>query len=152
MTSTPPTLTSLTTYLLAKTGRNARARLAERLAAREFRLWHLSTLAALAGSGPQSQRELAQRLAVHPSDMAKLLDELGGRGLVARERDPADRRRVLVTLTEDGHAALAELMTEAAAVQDTVLSPLTAPERTLLHGLLLRLYNADDPGKRNGQP
>lgn len=140
----PPSLTSLTSYLLSKVGKNARGLLAERLAVKELRLWHMATLAALADFGPHAQRDLAQRLAIHTSDMTKLLDELAAQGHVTRDRDPADRRKVLVTVTPAGRDALAALIDEAEAVQDAILAPLSTDERTLLHGLLLRLH--DGPG------
>ncbi|KUL46126.1 MarR family transcriptional regulator [Streptomyces sp. NRRL F-4489] len=136
----PPSLTSSTTYLLAKVGKRARGLLAERLAAQGLRPWHLATLAALADFGPHAQRDLAERLAIHTSDMAKLLDELAGRDLLTRDRDPGDRRRVLVGITPAGREALTALTGAAESVQDTVLDPLTAEERTVLHGLLLRLH------------
>ncbi|WP_225847040.1 MarR family winged helix-turn-helix transcriptional regulator [Streptomyces sp. HPF1205] len=140
MTQTPPTLTALTTYLLSQAGKAARGLMAERLAAEGLRLWHMATLAALADFGSQAQRELGERLAVHPSDMAKVLEELAAGGLVERDRDPADRRRVLVTLTPAGRRALDHQTAQALAVQDSVLAPLSPGERSELHRLLLRVY------------
>lgn len=140
MTEAPPSLTALTTYLLSQVGKAARGRLAERLAAEGLRLWHMATLAALADFGPQSQRELGERLAVHASDMAKVVDDLAVGGLVERERDPADRRRVLVTLAPAGRRALNHQTAQALAVQDLVLAPLSPDERSELHRLLLRVY------------
>ncbi|POX36928.1 MarR family transcriptional regulator [Streptomyces sp. Ru73] len=140
MSDSPPTLTGLTTYLLSKVGKEARSRLTARLAERELRLWHMAVLAALADFGPDAQRPLAERLGIHVSDMARILDELSRTGHVVRERDPADRRRVLVTLTPQGRALLAGLMDEATAVQDEMLAPLTARERATLQRLLLRIY------------
>jgi DNA-binding MarR family transcriptional regulator len=136
----PPSLTALTSYLLSRTGKTARSRLAGRFAERRLRLWHHAVLAALSDFGPHAQRELAVRLAVDPSDMAKILDELAAGGHVDRVRDPADRRRVTVTLTGDGHALLAELDAEAAAVQDEVLAPLTSDEREQLNVLLSKVF------------
>src|SRR4051794_20837544 len=98
----PPSLTALTTYLLSRTGKTARSRLATRFAARNLRLWHHAGLAALADFGPHAQRELAVRLAIDPSDMAKILDDLSATGSGDRVRDPADRRRLTVTLTDAG--------------------------------------------------
>ncbi|MFF4013834.1 MarR family winged helix-turn-helix transcriptional regulator [Streptomyces sp. NPDC001843] len=98
------------------------------------------TLAALVDFGPRAQRELSDLLTIHTSDMAKLLDELTRRGDVTRDRDPADRRRVLVAVTPAGRRTLADLQADATAVQDTILAPLTAEETAVLHGLLLRLY------------
>ncbi|MFJ9641472.1 MarR family winged helix-turn-helix transcriptional regulator [Streptomyces sp. NPDC101206] len=137
-----PGLAAFTPYLLSKVGRTARARVGDRLAARGLRMWHMAVLSSLAADGPQPQRDLATRLAVHPSDMAKVLDELTRAGWVDRERDSDDRRRITATLTAAGRTALAELEAEVAAVQDALLAPLDADERNTLHRLLLRLHTA----------
>ena len=136
----PPSLTGLTTYLLSRTGKVARGRLAGRFAARGLRLWHHAVLAALADFGPHVQRELAFRLAIDPSDLAKIVDELAGAGAVERARDAADRRRVSVTLTAAGRKLLAELDAEARAVQNDVLEPLTKDERGQLDALLRKVF------------
>ncbi|MEV5542228.1 MarR family winged helix-turn-helix transcriptional regulator [Saccharopolyspora shandongensis] len=138
--STPPTLLDLSTYLLSRVGKTARGLLAERLAERGLRLWDMAALAALADFGPHAQRDLAIRLGVDPSDMAKAVDQLAAAGYVDRARDMADRRRVSVSLTPAGRAVLADLDAEARAVQDKVLEPLDAKERQLLQGLLLRVH------------
>ncbi|MFI9722886.1 MarR family winged helix-turn-helix transcriptional regulator [Streptomyces sp. NPDC052396] len=136
----PPSLTALTTYLLSRTGKIARQRLAERLAARRLRLWHMAVLAALADFGPHAQRDLALRLAIDPSDVTKVVEEIGALGYVERARDPADRRRVTVVVTEAGRAVLGELNAEAEAVQDELLAPLTAAEREQLATMLGRVF------------
>ncbi|WP_194920783.1 MarR family winged helix-turn-helix transcriptional regulator [Catenulispora rubra] len=136
----PPSLTGLTTYLLSRTGKIARGRLAGRLAERGLRLWHHAVLAALADFGPHVQRDLAARLAIDPSDMAKIVDELAGAGNVERARDTADRRRITVTLTDAGRTLLAELEAEAVGVQDEVLAPLTENEREQLDVLLRKVF------------
>ncbi|GAA4585874.1 MarR family transcriptional regulator [Planotetraspora phitsanulokensis] len=136
----PPSLLGLSTYLLSQTGKTARARLAQRLADRGLKLWHMATLAALADFGPHVQRELAARLAMDPSDVAKVVDELAAAGYVDRSRDPGDRRRVAVTLTGAGRATLAELDTEARQVQDDILAPLSLAERAQIHVLLEKVY------------
>jgi MarR family transcriptional regulator, lower aerobic nicotinate degradation pathway regulator len=138
--TTPPTLAALTPYLLSRTGKAARGALAARLAEQGLRLWHMAVLAALADFGPHAQRELAARLSIDPSDVVKVVDELAEPGYVERERDPGDRRRVLVTLTPAGRTALAGLNDQAAAVRDAVLAPLDPRERATLHALLSRVY------------
>ncbi|NUS16608.1 MAG: winged helix-turn-helix transcriptional regulator [Streptomyces sp.] len=137
---TPPTLTALTTYLLSKTGKAARGRLAAELAAQGLRLWHMAVLAALADFGPHTQRELAVRLAIDPSDMVKVLDDLTSAGHVTRTRDPDDRRRLRVALTPGGRSALADQVARAESVQAALLAPLTPEERGTLHALLLRVF------------
>lgn len=138
--TTPPTLTALTAYLLSRTGKTARGRLAARLAEQGLRLWHMAVLAALADFGPHTQRELAERLTIDPSDMVKVLDDLTAAGHVTRTRDPADRRRLRVAPTPAGRTALAALVAEAEAVQDEQLAALSPAERAALHALLLRVF------------
>lgn len=137
---TPPSLLALTTYLLSKTGKRARGRLGERLAERDVRLWHMAVLAALADFGPHVQRDLAERFAIDPSDITKVLDDLTKADQVVRTRDPADRRRLQVEITETGRQALAALIVEAEAVQSEVLAPLSDTEQAQLHGLLLKIF------------
>jgi DNA-binding MarR family transcriptional regulator len=51
-------------------------------------------------NGDRSMTELAAGLAVSLPSASELVDRLVDRGLVDRMTDPADRRRVLVSLTE----------------------------------------------------
>ncbi|GAA1262639.1 MarR family winged helix-turn-helix transcriptional regulator [Planotetraspora silvatica] len=136
----PPSLLGLSTYLLSLTGKAARGRLADRLAERGLRLWHMAVLAALADFGPHVQRALANRLSLDPSDVAKVVDELAVAGHVDRVRDAADRRRVAVSLTPAGRAVLAELDAEARRVQDELLAPLSQAERADLQEMLSKVY------------
>jgi DNA-binding MarR family transcriptional regulator len=53
--------------------------------------------------------ELAEQLLVKPHSAAELVNRLEAAGLVRRTSDSADRRRVLLTLTEDGERRMAEL-------------------------------------------
>ncbi|WP_431898675.1 MarR family winged helix-turn-helix transcriptional regulator [Nonomuraea sp. bgisy101] len=94
---------------------------------------------ALADFGPHAQRDLAARLAIDPSDVVKVVDELAAAGYAERARDEADRRRVLVSLTPAGRSALAGLDATARAVQEEILEPLDAREREILHDLLSRV-------------
>ncbi|MEU9181992.1 MarR family transcriptional regulator [Streptomyces sp. NPDC048550] len=96
--------------------------------------------AALADHGPQPQRDLAERLEVHPSDVVKVLDGLSRAGYVDRERDTADRRRVLASISTPGRRLLGELTAEVAAVRDDLLAPLDEAEQASLHALLLRVH------------
>ncbi|MCM2416082.1 MULTISPECIES: MarR family winged helix-turn-helix transcriptional regulator [unclassified Streptomyces] len=148
MNETPPSLLGFTTYLMSRTGKVARSRLAERLTERGLRLWHMAVLAALVDFGPHVQRELAARLAVDRSDIVKIVDDLAVAGLVERARDTTDRRRVTVTVSPAGRALLDRLHAEALAVQEDLLDPLTGAERTQLAALLRRVYDhiQDDAG------
>jgi len=65
-------------------------------------------LAILASDGPESQYELAKTLGKAPGMVVGAIDKLEDAGLVERTRDPADRRRSRVTVTEAGTKALAQ--------------------------------------------
>lgn len=141
----PPSLLRLGTYSLSLTGRAARTRLAERLATRQLTLADMALLSALADFGPAAQGALARRLRIDPGDTARLLDGLDTRGAVARERDPVDRRRLLVTLTREGRALLTAARRDAAAVQRGLFKPLSADEQATLLDLLARVHAHVDP-------
>src|ERR1700739_3049032 len=57
--------------------------------------------------GPQTQRELAERLSADPPYVTLMVDDLEKRGLVRRKPHPTDRRAKLVELTASGRAAAA---------------------------------------------
>ena len=66
----------------------------------------LAVLEHLALAGPLMIGEAAEHLRRAQSVMSEIVSHLERQGLLERERDPADRRRTLVWLTPDGHAAL----------------------------------------------
>ncbi|HXB16604.1 MAG TPA: MarR family transcriptional regulator [Solirubrobacteraceae bacterium] len=84
------------------------------------------------------QQELSADMAIDPSAMVTLIDELEGAGLAERRRRPNDRRAWEVTITPKGRRALERSRRAAAEVEDEVLSGLTAAERNELLSLLRR--------------
>jgi MarR family transcriptional regulator, 2-MHQ and catechol-resistance regulon repressor len=67
----------------------------------------LGVLESLYHLGPMPQCVLAGKLLVSASNLTTVLDNLERDGLVRRERDPADRRVSIATLTEAGAERLA---------------------------------------------
>jgi DNA-binding MarR family transcriptional regulator len=59
--------------------------------------------------GPHTVRGLAETLRFSKPAVTRALDRLAALGWLARARDPRDRRSVLVGVTEDGRAFLADL-------------------------------------------
>ena len=101
---------------------------------------HFGVLAVLGEEKPLSQVEIGERLGVDRNTIVLLLDDLEGKSLVTRRRDPSDRRAHLVSLTDMGRDVLEQGTALARRTNDEVLSPLSAEERTQLHRLLLRLF------------
>jgi len=98
--------------------------------------WMLSVLAGTGGSRPQT--ELGQQLMVDANNLVLLLNELDQAGWIQRERDPEDRRRHIVVLTERGWAAFEQAELAQEAVEDQVLGALDSGEREQLRALLLK--------------
>lgn len=66
----------------------------------------VSALGELRQDGQLTPSELARRLGLTSPSVTSLLDRLEAAGLVVRQRHPADRRSVLVELTETGDVLL----------------------------------------------
>lgn len=90
-----------------------------------------------------SVRELGQRLYLDSGTLTPLLKKMEEAGFVKRTRSAEDGRVVLVHLTEKGRA----LRAEAAEIPLRLggCLPLTAEEAQVLHGLLYRLLENDQP-------
>lgn len=62
----------------------------------------LRTLIHLKRSGSQTMSELVQHLNIEKGSMTSVIDSLIEAGFAARERDEIDRRRVIISLREEG--------------------------------------------------
>jgi DNA-binding MarR family transcriptional regulator len=117
--------------------------LAEGFAAADSRGYHYRLLAALEEFGPASQAVLGRRSGIDRSDVVAALNELADRGLIQRSPDRDDRRRNVVTITPAGTEKLATLDEVLAGVQERLLAPLSAADRTRFVRLLRRLLDGD---------
>jgi DNA-binding MarR family transcriptional regulator len=85
-----------------------------------------------------SQQQLGEILCMDANNMVLLLNELENDGLIRRERDPDDRRRHIVRLTEEGSQAFTAAQRNRESLEDEVLAALSAEERETLHQLLAK--------------
>src|SRR5258707_6978050 len=135
-------------FLLAQLGAHAAAAFAERIRPLQLTPPQAGVLRRLAQFPGQSQRELADALGMHAPRLVALIDELEDRGLVARDRDPGDRRNYAISLTDEGRQLLAELARVARQHEDTITAALDDNERAQLLTLLRRI--AEEQNLRPG--
>jgi MarR family transcriptional regulator, lower aerobic nicotinate degradation pathway regulator len=96
-------------------------------------------LACLADEDGITQQELARRASSDPSTVRAMLVLLEGRGLVARERRPDDRRARVVTLTSSGRRLFDRLWKTSEPIRVQMLAGFSADEARLLVDGLRRL-------------
>ncbi|MGW6708170.1 MarR family winged helix-turn-helix transcriptional regulator [Streptomyces sp. NPDC054956] len=124
--------------LLAWHGSVTQTRMKKALGAAGLTPRHAMTLMHLAG-GPMGQRALAERLEVDPSVLVGILNDLEGCGFAERRRDPADRRRHNVAITDAGADALTKTNAALDAVEHGLFAGLTEQDQDVLRGLLARI-------------
>jgi len=92
--------------------------------------------------GPQSVGALAELLGVDQPRASRLVQSAVELGLARREADPADARRTLVALTDQGRAVADRSRGARADAVSEALEGFTAAERAQLAALLARLADA----------
>jgi len=128
--------------LLALLGQAAMRRLRDAHTAHNLKPRQFQLLALLHDHGPTGQRELGQVMGVDPSILVTLLNPLEADGLVSRQRDPADRRRHVVTLTPAGERHLDSAARAQREAEDALFSGLDDDQRERLRALLLALRDS----------
>jgi DNA-binding MarR family transcriptional regulator len=103
-------------------------------------------LSSLRDQGELPQTTLCDMMRLTQNTVVTWLNELEDAGYVARIRDPQDRRKHNVALTEKGTAALERAETELRRLEDEVLSGLSGDERAQLRKLLAKALDASTPG------
>lgn len=98
-----------------------------------------AVLARLAEIGPVSQNHLGRETAMDAATIKGVVDRLAKLGLVTTTADPADRRRLTVSLTGAGTELFTSRRTTALQISAETVAPLTAAEAATLQALLLRL-------------
>ena len=98
-----------------------------------------AALAKLLETGPCSQNQLGRLTAMDVATIKGVIDRLTARGLTETSPDPADGRRLLVSLTRAGQQMAEKVAPNALAISKETLAPLDARERETLIGLLNKL-------------
>jgi DNA-binding MarR family transcriptional regulator len=102
----------------------------------------LDCLELLNRHGPLNPGALARRAGLHPATMTGILDRLERGGWVARDRDPSDRRAVLVRVRRDRAAELFGLYAGMNTSMDQLCAGYSDDQLELLADFLRRTTDA----------
>ena len=115
-------------------------------------------LAVLEGAGePLEPTVIAERLIITTGSMTSMLNTLERRGLVRRLPHPADRRKLLVSITAEGAAIVDDMLPSLHSRERTIIGDaLTKTEQQQLRTLLAKVQaslerHADDPPDRTAR-
>ncbi len=139
--ATPPGIAKQwPTLLLIKLGRITMHRFTAALEPFGIRPRHVAALIELRDTGELNQQALCGQLHLDPTNLVAVLNELEQRGFATRRRDPADRRRHLVEISNKGIALLEKVSEVMDGVENDMLADLDPPEREKLEGLLTSIW------------
>lgn len=135
-------ISARSTVLITRIARAMRRKFERAVEPLGLRARHLVALTHLKDHGACAQGTLIDALGLDPSNLVALLNELEDAGLIVRSRDRADRRRGIIELSPEGERLLLEVDRALEAVDDEILSALSADERAMLNDLLARAGGA----------
>ncbi len=104
-----------------------------------------AVLEALWNLGPLQPGEISAKLLCSGANVTLLVDKLSGKGLVQRQRDRGDRRRIHVHLTEEGRRKIADLFPIHARKLAEQFAVLSTVEVETLAELLRKLGKSTKP-------
>lgn len=102
-------------------------------------MWAYVALTLLARGPAPTQLALAEAMGYDKTRLIKILDGLETDGYITRAPDPSDRRARVIELTAKGRTKFAAIQEDVHAMEDELLSVLSAAERRALRTALPRL-------------
>jgi DNA-binding MarR family transcriptional regulator len=135
-------------FLLSRVGAAVQAGFKELIGQWDIRPQQFAILRALNAGGEAFQQELCQTLGIDSGNMVELVDSLEALGYAQRRRDPRDRRRYLLALTDEGRSAFAAMSKAVDEYEARFLEPLEPGERAVLVAALAKLYVTTPEGRR----
>src|SRR6266480_849344 len=128
------------TLLMIKLGRITMHRFSEALEPFGIRPRHVAALIELRDHGQLTQQSLCGQLHLDPTNLVAILNELEQRGFATRRRDPEDRRRHLVEVSNKGIALIEKVSEVMDGVEEDLLGGLEPAEREQLGGVLTSMW------------
>jgi DNA-binding MarR family transcriptional regulator len=117
-----------------------------------MRLKQFMTLGYVRDRGSVSQQELETAMLIDANAVVLLLNELDAAGWSVRRRDPNDRRRHLVEITDSGKTAVDRAEKARETLEEEILAGMSPEDRATLTKLLHRVLDgilkaAPEPAK-----
>ena len=126
-------------YLVVLAGRSVQSATEEAAAALGMSAADLNALYEVGVHGPVLAGAFAQLLGVQQSSVTAIADRLEAAGLLQRQRDEQDRRRIWLSATPRGREVIAEAAGPVGEHVEQVFSSLSPGARTALAALLAEL-------------
>lgn len=127
---------------LMRASESVNALLTSRLSTEKLTISQFGTLEALYHLGPMCQKAIGEKLLKSGGNITLVVDNLEKRGLVARVRNPEDRRFITVDLTAEGRALIERVFPEHVQRIVEAFRGLSAEEQDQLGALCKKLGRA----------
>ena len=111
------------------------------LSRRDVTIGHWFYLRILSEHDGLSQQELSRRVGIHPNTAVPALDNMEKQGLVTRTRDPKDRRKFCIHLTEKGRGFRDEMAPAIKALLLRSVEGISNEELSVFFNVLEKIWN-----------
>jgi DNA-binding MarR family transcriptional regulator len=126
-------------FMLAQMGAHGAKQFAEKLAALSLTPLQARFLRGMGDASGLSQREAADKLGMHTSQLVAIVDEMESLGLVTREANAGDRRTYALHITPKGKEVLTKVVAVSRQHNEALFAALNDDERGTLADLLGRI-------------
>ncbi len=137
---TPRETLALNTFIkLTRASESVVNRLAQQGSMGDLTTSQFGVLETLYHLGPMCQSEIGAKLLRSGGNITLVIDNLEKRGLVRRQREPDDRRKITVSLTQPGEALIQRVFPAQLKAIVSEMNRLTPEEQYLLGKLCKKL-------------
>lgn len=109
----------------------------------------------IARQGEINQKDLLDLLDIRPSSLSEMLGKLEAEGYILRQKDEADKRSVIISITESGRHIVSQTMQARREYVDHLFAPLSVEEQEHMIALLEKLaetWDEQDDGDCDERP
>ncbi|NVM78213.1 DNA-binding MarR family transcriptional regulator [Duganella sp. SG902] len=123
-------------YLVGRLDHILNKRLRDCVAPAGLTVPQYTALTVFRAHGSLSNAQLAVRIMTTPQSANEMVKSMEGKGWIERTPDPSHGRIIQITLTEAGHAILAQCDSKVREVEQQMFPGATEEQRALLHAQL----------------